>query len=269
MLNLGCGYNYNQNWVNVDFIKTGDTVITHNLLEGIPFMINEFDVVYHSHLLEHFPKKEALTFLRECNRVLKPGGIIRIVVPDLEAISQEYLRNLDRAINNGTGANSDYDWIMLEMYDQTMRNSSGGEMAHYLNREEIPNKEYVFNRIGDEGRILHEKYTNNKEGKITVNPNYYSLKFYVKRIAKVYKSLLLKTKDKRAMEIGRFRLSGEVHQWMYDHYSLRKILQDSGFKNIRKLSAFDSEIKDWNSYQLDSSDAQVRKPDSLFMEATK
>lgn len=42
-----------------------------------------FDVVYHSHSLAHLSKGDAIEFLKECKRVLKVGGVLRIVVPAL------------------------------------------------------------------------------------------------------------------------------------------------------------------------------------------
>src|ERR1700709_1713415 len=93
-LNLGCGSHFDRQWVNVDFSKTGEGVIAHNLLNGIPFNDNTFEVVYHSHVLEHFPKDRAEEFIRECYRVLKPAGIIRVAVPDLEQIVSNYSRLL-------------------------------------------------------------------------------------------------------------------------------------------------------------------------------
>ncbi len=66
-------------------------VIVHDLREGIPAPDDSVDVVYHSHVLEHIDRDVAPAFLRECLRVLKPGGIIRVVVPDLERAAEEYL----------------------------------------------------------------------------------------------------------------------------------------------------------------------------------
>ena len=101
-LNLGCGSHYSQKaeWTNIDFVSTGKDVIGHNLLRGIPFEDNRFDLVYHSHVLEHFSKEEGDTFISECLRVLKPGGTLRIAVPDLERIAKEYLQCLEKGLQH-------------------------------------------------------------------------------------------------------------------------------------------------------------------------
>lgn len=87
LLNLGCGSRFLENWTNLDFISNDPALLAHNLLQPIPFHENSFDVVYRSHLSEHFTKSDAEIFIGECYKVLRPGGVIRIVVPDLEPIA--------------------------------------------------------------------------------------------------------------------------------------------------------------------------------------
>src|SRR5207253_10741586 len=74
----------------------------------------------------------------------------------------------------------------------------------------------------------------------------------------------------RALEIGRFRLAGESHQWMYDRYSLARLVLAAGFQDPVQQSATQSQIPAWPSFDLDTlPDGTVVKPDSLFMEATR
>ena len=47
-----------------------------------PYGDEEFEAVYSSHVLEHMPPADAAHCLREVHRVLKPGGVARIAVPD-------------------------------------------------------------------------------------------------------------------------------------------------------------------------------------------
>lgn len=56
----------------------------------LPFEDDSFDLVYSSHVLEHFHRKETLNVLKEWVRVLKPDGIIRLSVPSLENIIKIY-----------------------------------------------------------------------------------------------------------------------------------------------------------------------------------
>lgn len=137
---------------------TSPHVQAHNLLQGFPFPSDHFDVVYHSQVLEHFPKEKAPAFMAECYRVLRPGGVLRVVVPDLENIAKEYLRHLAACVEDPNAVNSaNYDWIMLELYDQTVRNYSGGEMAKFLSQPGLLNEDYAFTRSGRVARNIVER----------------------------------------------------------------------------------------------------------------
>ncbi len=276
-LNLGCGYHYHADWVNVDFSETGKDVIGHNLLKGIPFNDNTFKVVYHSHVLEHFPKTEAVKFIEECYRVLKPDGIIRIAIPDLEQIVANYTRLLNMGKNdmNNIAIREDYDWILTEMYDQVARDESGGEMLKYLSKERLNNEEFIFSRIGHEGRMLRKNLTENNLSDVTVKKSIgekLSRKLKDITYPDNYKKLFLKLlfpKEFELIKLARFKKSGEIHQWMYDIYSLGNLLRDVGFNNVRQMQYNESSIPDWTSFGLDEVDNAVRKPDSLFVEAIK
>lgn len=103
-LNLGCGYPRPQKppWVNLDnlrsVLKVGTpermnldaepNYIDCDLSKGIPFGDNEVDGLFCSHMLEHLKPREGIAFFRECKRVLKEGGVLRISVPDAEFMMQ-------------------------------------------------------------------------------------------------------------------------------------------------------------------------------------
>lgn len=280
LLNLGCGQKYHKDWINIDFISNSDNVIPHNLLEGIPLENESVNVVYHSHVLEHFSKTDGLKFMNECFRVLKPNGIIRIAVPDLETIAKEYLRNLELAASGNMEGKNNYEWIKLELLDQMVRNKSGGAMKEYLFQPKLPNEKYVYERIGIEGKSIRQAFLNNqvsstKKLKATSSKNSLMKRFLKKIKDKIFnksrksKNKVLTVAQKKALRIGQFRLNGEIHQWMYDRYSLTELLKEVGFSKIIISTAFESEIDHWEKYQLDVIDGETRKPDSLFIEAKK
>ena len=278
-LNLGCGRRFHPAWTNVNFTSSGEGVISHNLAKGIPFPDNSFDVVYHSHLLEHFTTIAAESFFKECYRVLRPQGILRVVVPDLEQIAKTYLEALEKANSGSQEWAANYDWILLEMYDQTVRNHSGGEMAAYLFQEHIPNQEFIIKRLGIEAQSLieagrkrqekHQPNSTSENKKLNLLKQVYRFVRYPNyRRESILKSIL--GEEYRTLQIGRFRQSGEIHQWMYDRYSLASLLKKSGLENIIQRSASESYIPKWTSFNLDTeSDGSVYKPDSLFMEGIK
>lgn len=81
---------------------------------------------------------------------------------------------------------------------------------------------------------------------------------------------LLTSDEKRALAVGRFRQSGEVHLWMYDRFSLAQLMLRSGFINPVVQSATTRLIGHWTSFNLDTmQDGSVYKPESLYMEAVK
>ena len=63
------------------------------------------DCVFASHFFEHLTRTEGCHFLKECLRVLKPGGKIRIIVPDLEGAARCYLRELELEVKAGRSQN--------------------------------------------------------------------------------------------------------------------------------------------------------------------
>jgi predicted SAM-dependent methyltransferase len=272
-LNVGCGSKYHENWFNVDMVSYSKDVIAANLLKGIPFSDNYFDVVYHSQVLEHFPKDKAHDFIKECYRVLKPGGIIRVVVPDLENIVDEYKKYLKENLENPNKMSiANYDWILLEMYDQTVRNHSGGQMAEFLKQPNLVNEKYVINRIGYVGRNIRNNYLSGNNSNIIMNikKSLSSIAMFKNAVRYVFSKIFQKLKlQSEAKRIGIFRLGGEVHMWMYDRFSLNRLLTEVGFVDISVKNPFESEIPNWNEYELDVKNGLVYDPTSLFMEARK
>ena len=63
--------------------------------KSIPEPDNSVSVIYSSHMFEHLDRREATQFLSECHRVLKPDGVIRIAIPNLEIPINVYLKNKD------------------------------------------------------------------------------------------------------------------------------------------------------------------------------
>ncbi|MEN9566694.1 MAG: hypothetical protein RLZZ69_1890 [Cyanobacteriota bacterium] len=247
----------------MNFVATGKGVISHDLAQGIPFSDRSFELVYHSHVLEHFSQAAAKSFIQECCRVLRPGGILRVVVPDLEQIARCYLASLEKAGESAQWA-ANYEWMTLELLDQMVRNNRGGDMAIYLAQEKIDNQEFIIERFGSEASKLKQVSQSDRSAKLLVKE--------IKAFGKTLHQQLPKPLARfwTALKIGYYRQNGEIHQWMYDRYSLSILLKNCGLEQIVKRTASDSYLDNWSSFNLDTeSDGKVYKPDSLFIEAVK
>ena len=77
-VNVGCGSNKLDGWQNFD----ADLDITNPL----PFDDNNIDFILAEHVVEHIRYRQAVMFLTECRRVLRPGGVARIIVPSIERV---------------------------------------------------------------------------------------------------------------------------------------------------------------------------------------
>lgn len=121
-LHLGCGTRTPAGWQNVDAalgarlakirplrpllraigafrLEWSDAIVVHDLRRPFPWPDASALAVYSSHTLEHLSKEDGEHFLRECARVLAPGGVVRIVVPDLAAIVSEYEKGALAAVD--------------------------------------------------------------------------------------------------------------------------------------------------------------------------
>jgi SAM-dependent methyltransferase len=149
LINLGCGTHMHPAWNNLDFSvyvrlrrhlwlvsflrrvglisaarfaqfsKVEPDIISWDLRRGIPFGDKTFDVVYHSHILEHIDREDAMAFLVECYRVLRPGGVIRVVVPDLEKWANAYAQSLSiRSADNSVEKHEEIVATLLVQFVQ-------------------------------------------------------------------------------------------------------------------------------------------------------
>lgn len=120
-LNLGCGPVTPAGWINIDgsnrailasklwlidklLVRLGFLPPTEfgrhvricNLFKPLPFADNSVKHIYAGELWEHFELEDGERLTKECYRVLKPGGVLRICVPDGESFWRKYLELLDQ-----------------------------------------------------------------------------------------------------------------------------------------------------------------------------
>lgn len=88
-LHLGCGKrDFGKDWIHID--KSNFPHITYSDIDNLNFEDLSVDIIYASHVLEYFDQYEVVNVLKEWNRVLKKDGILRLAVPDFQAISKLY-----------------------------------------------------------------------------------------------------------------------------------------------------------------------------------
>lgn len=89
-LNLGCEYNHLAGWINIDINPDTNPTICADA-RSMPFFPDmSASEILASHLLEHFREAEVIPALREWNRILIPGGLLTLVVPDVEKTFLEW-----------------------------------------------------------------------------------------------------------------------------------------------------------------------------------
>ncbi|MBK7953705.1 MAG: methyltransferase domain-containing protein [Candidatus Accumulibacter sp.] len=89
-IHLGCGSNYLDGWVNLDL--DSPVADTHaDLRNPLPYPDASVDFIFNEHFLEHLSREQGVVFLRECRRVLKPGGVFRVSTPDLRWLVAQYV----------------------------------------------------------------------------------------------------------------------------------------------------------------------------------
>ncbi len=158
-LNLGCGSRTSTRTVNIDFsihvrlhrwlprrlaplIVTGQRlerfyalqgeILVHDLRKGIPAADGTVDAVYHSHVLEHIDRDAVPGFLQEVHRVLRLGGIHRVVCPDLERLTRRYLASLEMM-------SPDHDRTVAAIIEQSVRREADGSSLQRPPRRRLEN----------------------------------------------------------------------------------------------------------------------------------
>jgi len=162
ILNLGCGTKTSELCINVDWsmymilrqspwmlplvapmigadrvgrIKAMQgTMVRQNLKNGIPFADDFADAAYHSHVMEHIPREAVVGFHKEILRVLKPGGIQRICLPDLEQLVRAYMRSL-AADDLSEATSRRHDASVGAMFEQCVRDTPAGKTGFRLRCE--------------------------------------------------------------------------------------------------------------------------------------
>lgn len=170
----------------------------------------------------------------------------------------------------------EYQWIMIELFDQMVRMRSGGEMQKILDevattqnamfaaiiQERVGTKliDKAQNQAKDSTRSLRSRIARISLDKIT-NKILYA---YLKMLRWLIPQSLTD-------EIFISTSIGERHKWAYDRISLQILLSQCGFKHITQMHFAHSQIPHFNTFLLDinSDNTPYKGSSSLYMECQK
>jgi SAM-dependent methyltransferase len=235
-------------------VPAGPDVIACDLRRPLPFASGSFRGVYAAHVLEHLEPAEARRFLAEVFRLLEPGGVVRIVVPDLEGIARAYLASLDRAAATAE-ARWEHRWMTVELLDQLVRAEPGGLMRRWWSCDPVPARRFLEGRLGQEAAagIAAVAASRQTRGESPLDP------------AEIFSA-----EPPSGRAAARYAARGERHRWMYDRVSLADLLSESGFGETTVTDAVTSRIPEFASACLDADEqGRPRKPDSLYLEGIR
>lgn len=125
-LHLGCGGHYLEGYTNIDAKPEVRADLTADITTLSAFEDDTADVIYACHIFEHIPKPQVLNVLAEWHRVIKPGGLLRLAVPDFQAVTELYIEGvpMQRLLGLLCGRQNEkwnihymvYDWHLLCAY---------------------------------------------------------------------------------------------------------------------------------------------------------
>lgn len=268
-VNIGCGRVFDREWVNLDVAPAAPEVRAWDARAGLPFGDRSVDAVYHSHVLEHLEADAGKKFLAECARVLRPGGILRVAVPDLESVARAYLAALD----DRRGPDLNYlAWLRLELTDQYARARSGGEVLEFVRGLPSADIDKVRARVGMELDLILDDKTKSR-GSLGARLRTAGWRRVFARLRAALARASVRVIGGKPLAAsfaeGVFRASGEVHRCAYDRVALNSALTACGLTDVQIMSAGVSRIPGFGSSGLEVVQGRVRKPDSLFVEAVR
>ena len=140
-LHLGCGLNILNGWENLD--KDVD------VSKPLPYLNNSVDYVFHEHLIEHLDEVDGYNFMKECYRILKPGGYLRISTPSIEGIIKCYQNweQVSPEFQQRHGSKTSF-----------INNATLGQTANYIGKRFDPQgKSITLNRGDHWHRFYYDK----------------------------------------------------------------------------------------------------------------
>jgi predicted SAM-dependent methyltransferase len=259
-------------WTNVRFVavpkRPMENVHFVDLSrDPLEFPDDTFDAANAYHVFEHLTPEEGARLAAEVARVLKPGAVFRISVPDLEEICRSYLHHLDIASEEPSLENiRRYRWTVMEIFEQMVREKTGGRMMEALKSGEY-DRDYLEAKYSDVFRPLlaagaEHPPASEGAGSRPATPRAGSRGLYRRLRRRMGRQPTGGSRDPG--------ITKERVRWMYDRLSLRFLLEEARFVDIRQTDFKHSDIPNWERYDLDCSNLAERPIDpSVYIEGRK
>lgn len=92
-INLGSGHWKIEGWVNVDIDHESEPDVVADLADVLPFANGVARLMHTEDFIDQLELDKAEAFLRECHRILAPGGVLRVLTPDMRKLAHLYLND--------------------------------------------------------------------------------------------------------------------------------------------------------------------------------
>ncbi len=143
-LHVGCGQVYFPGWVNIDVNAATKADVNWDVRYGLAAPDASCQYVYNEHVLEHLAVGDGLTFLRECRRVLAPGGVLRVAMPSLDVLIEKSA--------NGTWRNQ--DWLTRPDYEYIATRAEMLNICfHHWGHQWLYDREELHRRLSEAGFV--------------------------------------------------------------------------------------------------------------------
>ncbi len=133
-LHLGCGKRFIPGFVHVDDVQFPHVDHVQDIRSLPQFEDQSVDLIYACQVIEYFDREEILPILREWRRVLSPGGVLRLSVPNFEVITKLYAAGLS------------LDWFLGTLYGKI--DAGGGGYRYHRTTYDEPSLRHVLEAAG-------------------------------------------------------------------------------------------------------------------------
>jgi predicted SAM-dependent methyltransferase len=96
-VHFGCGYHKLKDWINVDLDMSCKPDVIADLRQDLPFKSQSIDYIHSEDFVDQLELEKAYRFFKECHRILKESGAMRVLTPDLHQFAKRYVQG-DRGL---------------------------------------------------------------------------------------------------------------------------------------------------------------------------